>query len=247
MAFAAAIVRMNEQNDFRYDLDTSKAAAVATKPAPPVAKPRRNAMEKFSSAEVAKHNTEEDMYLVIDNEVYDVTTFAPTHPGGTIIYKYMGKDASDQFAAFHRPKVRSYLRRYKIGSLREEDHPVVSPATADYRKLREMLWSDKFFRPDHKFYAIKHAVFLALIAGAALVAGSGSRFGFYTKTIVGGCLLGIGLQQVSGPRKLNYGASAKSTRWCCCCRCCRCCRCFRCSSAAEAGKRQGCKGRERED
>lgn len=39
---------------------------------PPILKP----------VEIAKHNSERDCWLLIDNEVWDLTDFAPRHPGG---------------------------------------------------------------------------------------------------------------------------------------------------------------------
>jgi L-lactate dehydrogenase (cytochrome) len=37
---------------------------------------------KISTQEISKHNKPEDAWVVIENEVYDVTDFAPSHPGG---------------------------------------------------------------------------------------------------------------------------------------------------------------------
>jgi hypothetical protein len=36
----------------------------------------------FSMAEVAKHNTETDCWVVVNGEVLDATPFLPDHPGG---------------------------------------------------------------------------------------------------------------------------------------------------------------------
>lgn len=36
----------------------------------------------FTLAQVAEHNTVEDLYFVIHGKVYDVTKFAADHPGG---------------------------------------------------------------------------------------------------------------------------------------------------------------------
>lgn len=35
---------------------------------------------EFTLTEVAKHNTKDDLYIVIRNKVYDVTSFADDHP-----------------------------------------------------------------------------------------------------------------------------------------------------------------------
>jgi cytochrome b involved in lipid metabolism len=36
----------------------------------------------FSLAEVSSHNTTADLWIIINDEVYDVTDFQKTHPGG---------------------------------------------------------------------------------------------------------------------------------------------------------------------
>jgi L-lactate dehydrogenase (cytochrome) len=38
--------------------------------------------EKVSVSEVSKHSTAEDCWVVVNGKVYDLTTFAPEHPGG---------------------------------------------------------------------------------------------------------------------------------------------------------------------
>lgn len=36
----------------------------------------------FSTADVATHNKGTDMYIIVDEDVYDLTTFQDEHPGG---------------------------------------------------------------------------------------------------------------------------------------------------------------------
>ncbi|KAI3317571.1 cytochrome b5-like heme/steroid binding domain-containing protein [Xylariaceae sp. AK1471] len=66
---------------------------------------------KFTMKEVSIHNTRNDMWTVIDNEVYDVTEFQEQHPGGAkVLIGVAGKDATKKFDKYHR---RALLNQYK--------------------------------------------------------------------------------------------------------------------------------------
>merc|ERR1719433_1433587 len=56
--------------------------------------------------EVAKHNTKEDCWVVVNGEVLDVTKFLSEHPGGELaILTFAGKDATEEFNMIHPPDV----------------------------------------------------------------------------------------------------------------------------------------------
>lgn len=53
---------------------------------------------KLSMEEIQKHNTPSDCWLVIENNVYDVTQYLSLHPGGANrITPYCGQDATTAF------------------------------------------------------------------------------------------------------------------------------------------------------
>jgi len=62
------------------------------------------------------------MYIIIDENVYDVTGFVDEHPGGAKILKRVaGKDATKQFWKYHNESVlKKYSSRLKIGSVGEK-------------------------------------------------------------------------------------------------------------------------------
>ena len=67
-------------------------------------------LRALTEAEVAKHNTEGDCWVIISGKVYDVTKFLPDHPGGKkAIMLFAGKDATEEFDMLHPPNV---LKKY---------------------------------------------------------------------------------------------------------------------------------------
>lgn len=72
-------------------------------------------VKAFSADEVAKHNTQEDCWVIIGDEVLDVTKFMPNHPGGyKAILLYAGRDATEEFDMLHERKV---IKRYAPDSI----------------------------------------------------------------------------------------------------------------------------------
>ncbi|KAI9689641.1 MAG: hypothetical protein M1820_010139 [Bogoriella megaspora] len=58
--------------------------------------------QKVPVAEIVKHAKADDCWIVVNGKVYDLTAFAPSHPGGPdMIYKYAGKDGSNTYNEFH--------------------------------------------------------------------------------------------------------------------------------------------------
>lgn len=56
----------------------------------------------ITAAEVAKHNTASDCWSVIDGNVYDLTTYIPTHKGGPgVLTAICGKDGTSAFTGQH--------------------------------------------------------------------------------------------------------------------------------------------------
>lgn len=61
---------------------------------------------KVSVKEVSKHGSEEDLWTVINGAVWDLTSFAPKHPGGLgILLEYAGQDASKAYNEVHGPSL----------------------------------------------------------------------------------------------------------------------------------------------
>ncbi|KAI0157233.1 FMN-dependent dehydrogenase-domain-containing protein [Xylariaceae sp. FL1272] len=93
-----------------------------------------------SVEEISAHQTLEDLWLVVDGIVYDLTEFAPDHPGGvTVLLQYAGRDASHAYSEIHSPSLikNSLPESRKIGTL---DTTTITgewttPAVADEKAL----------------------------------------------------------------------------------------------------------------
>lgn len=58
----------------------------------------------IDAAEVAKHTSPDDCWIIVHDQVYDVTEWLNEHPGGSkIILKYAGKDATEEYEPIHPP------------------------------------------------------------------------------------------------------------------------------------------------
>lgn len=94
----------------------------------------------FSYEEVSKHNTRNDLYMIIDKKVYDITkfldevseekclqgfyawvidSFSVKHPGGDeILIEEGAKDATGPFEDVgHSPDAREMLEKYYVGDV----------------------------------------------------------------------------------------------------------------------------------
>ncbi|KAJ0420747.1 FMN-dependent dehydrogenase-domain-containing protein [Aspergillus carlsbadensis] len=58
----------------------------------------------LSTYEISNHKTSDDCWIVVDNQVWDVTDFVGKHPGGSsVILKYAGRDATNAYSEVHTP------------------------------------------------------------------------------------------------------------------------------------------------
>lgn len=61
---------------------------------------------KISVSELGDHSKDNDAWIVINNDIWDVTEFAPEHPGGLqIVQEYFGQDATKAYNEVHGPSL----------------------------------------------------------------------------------------------------------------------------------------------
>ncbi|XP_018300652.1 cytochrome b5 isoform X1 [Mycetomoellerius zeteki] len=78
----------------------------------------------FTRAEVEKYaETSKDIWIIIHNNVYNVTPFLNEHPGGEeVLLEQSGRDATEAFEDIgHSTDARQMMESYKIGELVETE------------------------------------------------------------------------------------------------------------------------------
>lgn len=73
----------------------------------------------FTTNDVASQGKGSALWVIIDEDVYDLTKFQDEHPGGKkILQRVAGKDASKQFWKYHNEGIlKKYKAELQIGSL----------------------------------------------------------------------------------------------------------------------------------
>ncbi|KAJ5706567.1 hypothetical protein N7488_006368 [Penicillium malachiteum] len=104
----------------------------------------------FDRSEVASHNKEEDLWVIVDGRVFNLTTFLDTHPGGrtglltilgVVLLQIAGSDATQQYHKYHNPQT---LSRHEdslcIGRVEKAD----SQGKRGWRKVMSALFHSNY-------------------------------------------------------------------------------------------------------
>ncbi|CAI5491591.1 unnamed protein product, partial [Closterium sp. Naga37s-1] len=152
-----------------------------------------NAAKQFTMDEVFKHNRPGDAWVVVQNKVYDVSDFADRHPGGRVIYSLAGRNATDVFAAFHKPSTKAFLATLQIGELKESEVEPTGDLLKDFRDLRSSFEAKGYFKSNPAYYLFKVLSTFAIVAAsiAIIMWTSDPRWVLFS-----GMLLGLYWQQV---------------------------------------------------
>lgn len=90
-----------------------------------------NGTKTVKLSEVRKHNRIDDLWIVVDNKVYDVTEYIDVHPGGEVIARNAGSDATKGFHGIQHPsRVYEVIEEFYVGDLADED------------KFKELKWDE---------------------------------------------------------------------------------------------------------
>lgn len=81
--------------------------------------PAKTAPVLLTWDEVSRHTNASDLWVVIGGDVYDLSAFAKSHPGGLkVLTAGAGRDMTEPFEhAGHSPETRIFMRNFRVGRL----------------------------------------------------------------------------------------------------------------------------------
>jgi flavocytochrome c len=100
---------------------TKEDGAKASKPNDP--KAFKVPEKEFTMEEIAKHNTKENVWVVVKGVVLDLSDWLEEHPGGVqAILNFMGRDATEEFEMLHDDEViPKYAPQQVIGRVKGQE------------------------------------------------------------------------------------------------------------------------------
>lgn len=77
----------------------------------------------ISAGEVSEHATQEDLWIIVNGEVFDITVYQHEHPGGEKVFKKVaGADATKAFLKNHKfSTINRFRDEIFIGTLKKDE------------------------------------------------------------------------------------------------------------------------------
>ncbi|ETW83102.1 hypothetical protein HETIRDRAFT_433781 [Heterobasidion irregulare TC 32-1] len=115
-------------------------------------------LKQFSAEDVAQHNKDGDLWVIIDAKVFDLSRFKNLHPGGAAVLldgEIAGQDATDAFYGLHRHEIleRPQYARLQIGTIKGESSVMQARTPGQLSKVpfAEPTWlSEGYHSPYYK-------------------------------------------------------------------------------------------------
>lgn len=181
-----------------------------SKPPPSRVTPSED-QHKYTWDEVQQHNSIEDCWIVVHGKVYDVTSWAPRHPGGRILVSGAGRESTAFMYSYHPRYVMEMLDQYYIGDIDRYDsyYKWDSKFYSTMKSRVEKHLKDNNLTRDSLFMYFKTITIFTLWAATYY-------FGMMKGYIVSTILLGIAHSQlgINIMHDGNHGAYSSSPLLC---------------------------------
>jgi len=149
----------------------------------------------YTREEVAAHNTKEDIWIIIENKVYDITTWVDRHPGGyRVLLTQAGEDVTNPFTVFHPKQVFGRLKPFIVGELPPEQIKVADEFSQELYTLREKFRENGMFETDYTYIKATAVELVVLLAVSGYLAYSSES---WIAHLIGACALGFYFQQIA--------------------------------------------------
>jgi len=121
-------------------------------------------LKNFTREEVAQHDKDGDLWIIIDAKVYDISRFKNMHPGGASVLidaEVAGKDATEAFYGLHRHEVleKPQFKRLVIGTIQGEKSVLHGAVVGELSKVpyAEPTWlsagyHSPYFSENHRAF-----------------------------------------------------------------------------------------------
>ncbi|KMZ64026.1 cytochrome B5-like protein [Zostera marina] len=114
LAIIASLVGLFVATLFFFTRKETKETSKISKPVT-IAKGSR----AYTESEVSLHNSRKDCWIIVKDQVYDVTSYVEEHPGGDSILKNAGRDSTEGFfGPQHGTRVFDIIDDFYIGDLK---------------------------------------------------------------------------------------------------------------------------------
>lgn len=117
LATASEVNSSTGASSFAPDTSTSTSSSQSN-PQATVGGSSGTSTAAISLSEVSKHGTTTDCWMAFHGQVYDMTEYAPNHPGGArIVYRSCGTDATVAYGREHRESLLRTVSYAYVGTL----------------------------------------------------------------------------------------------------------------------------------
>jgi len=122
--------------------------------------PEKRELGSYTLAEVATHNSPDDLWLVINGKVVDVTSYLEDHPGGSdILLDHAGTDATVEFEDVgHSDSAIEEMEKFVIGVLVPEPESVKVDAESPKEDVVEVNESEKSVESENSDVSVRDDV-----------------------------------------------------------------------------------------